>query len=140
MLLGAIQSVVVDPGFQVPSVLAATSRETAALLSACSKATAFEVFATRLITNLKSCFVSHRTLKLQIEAMWGSYHLLRTTSSFQEDWISFVQTAVQRTPSPTFFQHVAHEVFKALIKLHYSLNVQESEGAVGKRRRECDKI
>ena len=43
MILGAIQSVVVDPGFQVPSVLAATARETAALLSACSKATAFEV-------------------------------------------------------------------------------------------------
>ena len=41
-----------------------------------------------------------------------------------------MQTAVKRSPSPTFFQHVTHEVFKSL---RYSLNVQESEGAVGKR-------
>jgi hypothetical protein len=115
-----------DPGFKVPSPLAVAAHETATTLTTycgdpLSAPDLFHTFGKKLVSALSSCFLSKRTVKLQREAMWGQYHSLRSSASFRDDWVHFVQEAVGRTPSPIFFQHVTHEVFKYLIKAEYPI-------------------
>ena len=64
--------------------------------------------------------------------MWGQYHSLRSSASFRGDWIEFVEAAVGRTPSPIFFQHVTHEMFKCLIKTEYPIT--ETNRPIGNRK------
>lgn len=53
--------------------------------------------------------------------MESSYHALRCTCKFRVVWEQFVVTAVGRKPSPIFFQHITHEVYKQLIKEQFEL-------------------
>ena len=99
LLHGAICSVLVDPGFKVPSPLAKAARETAtALIAYCSNPQLppemFSAFAKKLMSSLSCCFVSKRTIKLKKEAMWGHYHTLRSSDSVRSDWFKFVQDGV----------------------------------------------
>ena len=101
----SIYSVLVDPGFKVPSHPSKASRETAtALIAYCgnpqSPPEMFSAFAKKLTSSLSCCFVSKQTIK----AMWGHYHTLRSSDSVRSDWIKFVQESVCRTPSHSPFQ------------------------------------
>ena len=145
MLREAILCVLQDPGFEVPSPAAASARETAsAITTYCGEPhlapEPFKVFASKLVNSLKTCFVSGRTLRLQKEAMWGAYHMLRTSTSFHSDWVHFVRAAVERTPSPIFYQHVTHEMFKMLVKLEYPCVESGSDAAVKSISREKENV
>ena len=137
LLHGAIQSILLDPGFKVPSPLAAAAHETAATLTTyCGDPLCapdlFRSFGTKLTAALSSCFIVKQTIKQQREAMWGQYHSLRSSPSFRDDWIDFVKEAVGRTPSPIFFQHVTHEIFKRLIKAEYPIT--ETNTPIGNKQ------
>lgn len=101
-LHGAIVSVLKDPGFKVPSSLAEAARETATALTLyCdnpqSPPDLFSKLSRKITSDLSSCFVSRRTLKLKKEAMWGNYHQLRSSAQFCSDWLGFVQEAAYFT-------------------------------------------
>ena len=83
----------------------------------------FSSFACTLVASLRSCVSSApgNAIKKQKEAMWSSYHALRCTRKFRDVWEQFVVTAVGRKPSPIFFQHITHEVFKQLIKEQFEI-------------------
>ena len=109
------------------SSLAEGAKETASSLLTCfgrpNYSEQFSAFATVLIKELLSCFVSQYTSTCDREAMWGSYYQLRSKNL----WVTFVQQAIRKTPSPLFYQHVTHFVFKLLMKnifVYLSLIVQ----------------
>ena len=66
--------------------------------------------------------------------------MLRTSTSFHSDWVHFVRAAVKRTPSPIFYQHVTHEVFKTLVKLEYPCVEGGSDAAVKSICREEENV
>ena len=59
------------------------------------------------------------TIKKKKEALWASYHVLCSSLKFRTTWEEFVFTAVGKKPSPIFFQHIMHNVFKELIKAEF---------------------
>ena len=112
LLHGAIQSLLLDPGFNVPSPSAEAARITATILitycgNPLSPPDLFSALARKLSSALACCFVSKQTI------------------AFQLDWVKFVQESVKRTPSPVFCQYVTHEVFKCLIKEEYPVPDQD---------------
>ena len=60
--------------------------------------------------------LKERNLKLDKEAMWGCFHTLRSSTTFKDSWISFVQQETGKIPSPIFFQEVTQHIFKVLVK------------------------
>ena len=145
LLHGAIYSVLVDPGLKVPSPSAKAARETAtALVVYCgnpqSPPEMFSAFAKKLTSSISCCFVSKQTIKLKKEAMWGHYHKLRSSDSVRSDWIKFVQESVGRTPSPVFYQHAIHEVFKCLIKCEYPVASDDETGCNKEITREEENV
>ena len=115
-----------DPGFSTSSKAAEEAKATASmLLSLCNHEPpeVFSSFACTLVASLRSCVSSApgSAIKKQKEAMWSSYHPLRCTRNFCDVWEQFVVTAVGRKPSPIFFQHTIHEVFKQLIKEQFEM-------------------
>ena len=47
--------------------------------------------------------------------MWGEYHKLRTSPEFKAEWHKFLEkSVVNQQPTVAFYQHVTHELFKAL--------------------------
>lgn len=69
--------------------------------------------------NLTLCFIDKKQFKQEKEEMWGAYHLYRSSQDFHQKWIDFVDQAIKRKPSPTFYQFFTHEVFKTLLKMRY---------------------
>ena len=113
---------------KITSPQAVADREVASkLISFCGSSSShhpanFCSFSTKLVTQLKACFLKKRTRKLENEVMWGKFHSLRTTTSFHSQWVEFVsQAQVGSTPSPTFYQQATLTVFKALIVARYPL-------------------
>ena len=76
----------------------------------------FSRFAFNLCKELNSCFKRKRNLKLENEAMWGCFHRLRSSTTFKDTWISFVQQEMGKIPSPIFYQEVIQHIFKVLVK------------------------
>lgn len=117
------------------SELAEVARKTAScLLASCSRPNyteKFTIFATKLVANLRTCFVNQQTGKQEMEAMWGSYHQLRSSSTFRELWGTFVQESIGRAPTPTFYQHITHNIFKVLVKRRFQLVESESTDTSG---------
>ena len=72
--------------------------------------------------------------------MWGHYHKLRSSDSVRSDWIKFVQESVGRTPSPVFYQHAIHEVFKCLIKCEYPVASDDETGCNKEITREEENV
>ena len=67
------------------------------------------------------------TIKKKKEALWASYHVLRSSRKFLTTWEEFVFTAVGKKSSPIFFQYITHNVFKELIKAEFLIS-GESDG------------
>ena len=76
-----------------------------------------------------SHFYSYKTAKKRIEKMWGKYHNLRISSSYIEMWEKIVKEAGVSDPTPTFYQHTGHTVFKEVVKIRHPLNTSSSQMA-----------
>ena len=61
--------------------------------------------------------------------MWGKYHNLRISSSYIEMWEKIVKEAGVSDPTPTFYQHTGHTVFKEVVKIRHPLNTSSSQMA-----------
>lgn len=117
----------------VSSPLAMAAKETAScLLECCGRPNytrKFSTFAIELIKQLNTCFVKRRSRKTEREIMWGGFHQLRSSATFKDLWVIFVQEVTGTTPSPIFYQHVTQHVFELLVKQKFLL--LESAKAVG---------
>ena len=82
----------------------------------------FSIFAAHVVDKLTSCFVKKKSYKREKEIMWGLYHQLRTSGDFCGMWESFMDKDMGvGKPSPIFYQHVSHHIFKALITKNYPI-------------------
>ena len=78
-------------------------------------------FEAKLSTTLTYAFRAQRSHKARRERMWSSYHSLRTSDNYLEDWRTFLYDSISAEMSPLFCQYVGHYMFKQLIKLHNPL-------------------
>ncbi len=114
----------------VSSPSAAAAKEVAScLLEQCGRPnySEFSSFAIKFIKELKSCFVEWSSFKLTKEAMWGTYHQLRTSTAFVKLWNTFVAESIERKASPVFFQHVTSVVFGQLVRSKYHFDADTAE-------------
>lgn len=74
VVLKALEGVLVDEGFKVVSSLASAVRELPSFWladhSRCSNNSGS--FSDKIVEDMRSCFISNRSYKLEKEAMWGS--------------------------------------------------------------------
>ena len=88
MLTAAIQSVLKDESFKLPSPHAKAALETANQLLMWLREDKHQQmyiqFSQELTSSLQTCFVSRAAaIKTRREKMWGAYHCLRTFADFQ---------------------------------------------------------
>ena len=70
----------------------------------------FSAFARKEVKVLPSCLINMYYGKREREVMWGAFHQLRSSQSFKDLWISYIQQTNGHTPSAIFYQHVAHHM------------------------------
>ena len=132
ILKRAVHAVLGDDGFQVPSPSARKALETAKhLLVWCDDPANVPIlssFAEELVALQSSCFKASSSLSAnaQRENLWGSFHRLRSSSSYKAFWSRFLQSR-ECESDPIFFQYVSDSVFKELVKKHYPLSDEGGE-------------
>ena len=124
-----------DGTMEVSSSVARASKKVATDILAWSvnkeNETALQTFATSLVAYLDLPLASSGgASKPQAvrEKMWGTYHSVRTSPSFQELWTSFLKDAVKTEVMPILFQTLSDKVFQKRIESHFSI-VEASESA-----------
>lgn len=100
----------------MPSQPCLRAKETASTLLEQCECPSYHSFAVNLVEQLSRCFVDHHTFKLQKEAMWGTFHQLRTSDTFTNMWDTFVQRSVGGKGSQVLYQHVTSYMFNELVK------------------------
>ena len=128
----AVQLVLKDEGFKIPSASAKAAVKTAEkLLEWCSQeenSQEFEHFATDLIQELDSCFKSCcRCLKRSRELMWKHLFQARSSAEFRSKWSSFLSSRIGVSASPIFYQFVVDSVFNTLLKEHHRIDIPEED-------------
>ena len=116
----AIQAVMQDEGFKVPSDEAAHALETARNLTKWTSDPTNIIpclkFCDELCHNLQQCLPSF-SLQANREKMWGKYHQLRSSEEFHKSWKTFFKTSLGDTSSnPILYQYITTYMFKELIK------------------------
>ena len=127
-----------DKGFRLPSVPAcsiAALNTASQLVEWMSKPESEEelgTFSRTIIVGHMKAYLSKRTTtklqKTDKEAMWRSYHQLRTSASFQSLWKEFLLEAVAEVS--LFYQYVTDQVFQALIKEAFQSNTSKTAASV----------
>ena len=123
MLIRAVKAVTEDKRFKLPSPQAAdTFRVAPAFYQWCTEPEHNELLTTftkELSAKLKTCFHSHSSLRRKREMMWGSYHQLRTSLSFEAHWTQFLEQSIGHHAGLAFVQFITDTIFKELIKLEF---------------------
>ena len=120
ILLKALQQILTDPDFDIPSQPAIAARKSASLiLSWCSThhdETA--AFLTKLQRHLLTCFTSTaKKMSTRKEWMWGLF-TLRGSPSFEAMWKEFL-VGCGTDASATVYQHVTDIIFKDLLSKEF---------------------
>ena len=84
----------------------------------------------QITTQLRTCFVQTKTHQLKKAKMWGLYHKLCTSATFKAQWNAFGIQSIGKNLPVGFYQYVTHEVFKALIKEEFPVNIEETENSL----------
>lgn len=123
----AMNAVLEDDGFSLPSELARNARTTATrVMSWCddpSNLPILTAFAQELLHLLEKCLTSRQSSQSQREKMWEAYHKLRVSAVFKSIWVHFLETSAATEACPIFYQYVTDRLFKVLIKLHFPVSV-----------------
>ena len=125
----AVQQVLMDKGFDLPSVPAQNARKSAKkLLEWCSDSIShplFERFAANLVSELITCFKLHRNVQREREHLWQHFFKLRASSDFKRKWSSFLLESIGESASPIFFQYVTERTFETMLKSRYQFDKSE---------------
>ena len=124
MLLQAVQEVMSDEGFQLPSPLAAAALQTSKCVLSWSRDPnnhhIFKAFANSLHAKLHKAFeVSARKFQRRREKIWGSYHSIRCSDDFVDSWKRFLAKAFCETATPIFYQHITDRIFRKMMKVAF---------------------
>ena len=130
MFIEAFEAVLKDKRFQLSSRQATRARNLTSSIVKWSKDPAnhesLALMSGYMATLLTSCMVTTtKTKKLKTVKMWGLYHLLRTSSDFKQQWITFIKMASDLESStashPALCQFVTHELMKNFIRKYHSV-------------------
>ena len=121
MLLQAVQEVMSDEGFQLPSPLAAAASKCVLSWSRDpNNHHIFEAFANSLHAKLHKAFeVPARKFQRRREKMWGSYYSIRCSDDFVDSWKRFLAKAFCETATPIFYQHITDRIFRKMMKVAF---------------------
>ena len=124
MLTAAIQSVLKDESFKLPSPHAKAALETADQLFTWLKEDKHQQmyiqFSQELTSSLQTCFVSRAAaMKTRREKMWGAYHCLRTSADFKAKWTAFLVKSTSVKPNPAFYQYITDILFREVVKAKF---------------------
>ncbi len=124
--MAAIRAVTTDPGFKLPSASAASSLRTANHLlqwgSEPANKPMVTFFAEDLTRLSSNCFKNKcKSQKAKREKMWGSFHQLRSSTSFKSKWVHFLQKSGIPKATPIFYQYVSETMFKELVKQQFPI-------------------
>ena len=122
--MGAVNDVLVDDSFKVPSCQARMAVESALQLRAWidegQNRNVYE-FIAALFESLNAYFKdTSNSLKTQKESMWRSFYQLQTSADFKAQWHYFLSKATTIKPTVTFYQHITMVCLKELIKTRFS--------------------
>ena len=128
----AIQQVLMNDGFKIPSPSAKAAVETAEkLLEWCSQTEnneAFGQFTLDLLEELETCFKSCcRSLQRRREKMWNQLIRIRTSPEFRAKWSTFLSSSISVTASPIFYEFVVDSAFNTLLKKHHKIDMPEED-------------
>lgn len=117
----AVELVLKDDGFSIPSRPAVRARELAKghleWSSKLENAQTCRTFSTELIGSLEGCCVQHHSVRLRREWMWENYFKLRSSEEFKQKWVQFLAHYDARGDScPTFFQFVTDALMEEIVK------------------------
>ena len=127
----AVQKVLTDDGFTIPSPPARKAIETAEQLLEWllnkENDSLFSLFAVDLVEGLEGCFKygKTRSLKKRREKMWESLFKLRSTQNFRSKWSDFLQSSISVPASPIFYQYVVDTMFDVLLKQRHRIEMPE---------------
>ena len=124
MLRAAVESIVEDDSFKLPSPHAKAALETANQLVTWLKddehQQEFIKFSQELTSSLQTCFESQAaSMKTRREKMWGTYHCLRTSANFKAKWATFIAKFTSTKHNPAFYQYVTDILFREIIKFKF---------------------
>ena len=131
----AIQAVLKDKGFQVPSNEAAHALETAGILTKwttdCANEASSLEFCDKLLYYLQQ-YLPPSTTQASRESMWSKYHQLRTSTPFKKLWEDFLKISLMDDDnSPILYQYISTFIFKELIKEQFPAPLSPNTCSVG---------
>ena len=131
ILQKAVESVLADESFKLPSPLAANALLAAQKLAALfgTNQQLISEFAERLVSTLMPTFESKASsCKVRRENMWRKYHSIRTTPEYKALWEQFLLQTINSVVSPTFYQYTTDVVFRQLIQEQFPLPRSTEQG------------
>ena len=119
-----------DKGFTLPSPLASSALDGATKLlqwsSDASNHESMVTFSRSLTSSLANCFPStYTSQRVRREKMWGHFHQLKTSNTFQASWQKFLVEGVGVHASPILYQYLTDNIFRVMIREHFPLQVTE---------------
>ncbi len=117
----ALQAVITDRGFQIPSPSAKEAHLAASQMLEwlSSHPAVVESLVNPLTSALVGCLQGGSLAdKSRREKMWGQFHEVRTSPAFSSRWTQLMQQSLGKQASPIFYQYVTDVMFKTLVKQH----------------------
>ncbi len=120
----AVEEVLRDDGFDIPSPLAVAARRTAtSVVNWCRDPVSqqsLSTFAAKLVSQLEPALTqSGANCQARREKMWGTYHAIRSSDDFSSSWAKFLKESCKCDACPIFYQYVTDKIFQRLIVVHF---------------------
>ena len=129
MLRAAVESILEDDSFKLPSPRAKAALETANQLVTWLKDDEHQQelikFSQELTSSLQTCFESLAASMKTHREMWGTYHCLRMSANFKAKWTTFIAKFTSTKPNPAFYQYVTGILFREIIKIKFPTNERQ---------------
>ena len=115
LLKAALQTLLKDQGFQIPSLSAKEAHLAASEMQEwlVTNAALATPLVEDLTTALTDCIPGSLSAKSK---MWGTFHHTRTSARFTSLWDQLMALSLKKPASPIFYQYVTDVMFKDLVK------------------------
>jgi hypothetical protein len=112
----AVEKLLADKSFYLPSPLAAAAVATAKLvkqwLDSADNIRPASAFSDKLAASLKSCFSLSLKHACEKRENVGIFHQLQSSDSFLAMWGTFLRECTAEQASPTFFQYITDVILE----------------------------
>ena len=128
----ALQALLKDSGFQIPSPVAKEAHLAASgmleWLATPDNAAVAAPLIVKVTSAISKCIPQGSTSsRAKRERMWGKFHHTRTSTGFKESWIRLMQLSIGTSSSPIFYQYLTDVMFKTMVKCHFPVEPVASE-------------